>query len=254
MLAICTPAVEKPEWRYLKSLFILRTPGGFIFKDQPGKQGVDAAHNQLVEWFLYSTKLEWMFMLDSDACLHSLTLQRLMSWEKPLVSALAFGRQAPHVPIVYSEERTTIDGQVEWHCCLQAVTAWLGKHPQLCAVNSPAVLVDRPDDALFQVARTGTHCTLVHRSVLEAIEPPWFKRFGRGHRAGAGSDFYFHGKAIKAGFESFVDLSVVAGHLLGNWCLGPLDFLAWSSISDYSEDDRKIVIEGEHRSSLSKEE
>lgn len=245
MIAICVPAVHKPEWRYMLSLFKLRVPGGFMFKHQPGKQGVDAAHNQLIEWFLYSTKIEWMLMTDSDACLHSLTLQRLMSWEKPLVSALSFGRQAPHVPIVYSEERTSIDGQVEWRCQLEVVTSWLGRYPQLSTLNSPSLLVERPDDALFPVARTGTHCTLVHRSVLEAIEPPWFKRFGRGRRAGAGSDFYFHGKAREAGFESYVDLSVIAGHLLGNWCLGALDFIAWASISDYSEGDRKIVIEGE---------
>lgn len=244
-IAICTPAVEKPEWRYLKSLFILRVPGGFIFKDQPGKQGVDEAHNHLIEWFLYNTKLAWMLMLDSDACLHSLTFQRLMSWDKPLVSALAFGRQGPHIPIVYGKSRTAIDGVSEWLCAIPEVTAWLGKYPELCTLNTPGFLVERPDDALFPVQRTGTHCTLVHRSVLEAIEPPWFKRSGRGAQAGAGSDFYFHEKAFASGVDAFVDLSVVAGHLLGNWCIGALDFLAWHAITDYSGEGMNIVIEGE---------
>jgi len=245
MIAICTPAVEKPEWRYLMSLFTLRTPSGFIFKHQQGKQGVDEAHNHLIEWFLYNTKLEWMLMLDSDACLHSMTLERLMSWEKPLISALAFGSKAPYIPILYAEERIAIDGVSEYRSDIGPVMAWLGKHPDLCTLNSPAVLLERPDDALFPVSRTGTHCTLVHRTVLEAIEPPWFKRSGRGSRAGAGSDFYFHQKAIAAGCESFVDLSVIAGHLAGDWCIGALDFLAWSAITDYSAGGQIVGIQGE---------
>ena len=101
-------------------------------------------------------------------------------------------------------------------------------------------------DSLVEVDGCGMHFTMIRRDVFEAIEPPWFVRAGRGKRAGAGSDFYFHGHAIEeAGIESFVDLSVVAGHLLGNWCIGALDFLAWHSITDYSDGGSRIGIEGE---------
>jgi len=233
-VAICTTWGREPHPRYWKSLLGLRVPGGWVYQDIQGKQGVDEGHNWLIRWFLEESGCEWMLHVDSDAVLHPGTLERLLSWDEPLVSALAFRRKGPRCPVVYIGQVEGDEEEVFWKD-LGGTRAWLETHLELLVLNGPAMVEERPDDALIAVDRTGAHCLLTHRRVFEAMEPPWFRRVGSGAKVGSGSDFWFHREAQAAGFTSWVDRSVIAGHLNGDWCVGGLDFLAWDSITDWGE-------------------
>lgn len=228
-IAVCTTGIGSPNWRYVESVMGLRAPGRFTFKRIYGKDGVAGGHNRLIEWFL-ATDNDWMLHLDADACIHPYTLERLLSWDEPLVSALAFKRVAPYVPVVFIGE-TNRSG--EYDLAIDQVREWAKEHPDLLTMNKPELTHPRPDDALLAVDRTGTHCTLTHRRVFEAIDPPWFECSGQNAFYGAGSDLNFHAKAQAAGFTSYVDLSVVAGHLNGDYCVGLLDFMAWDTITEW---------------------
>ena len=238
-VCICTVAAGSPSWPYLNSIFQLKAPGTKMFRQVGAREGVDQAHNRLIQWFLEETAYDWILSVDSDAVLHPDTLLRLLSWEKSFVSALAFKRSPPFPPVVYTEPQ---GDEVDCRRPIQDILRWIGSHPQLLELRRLVVIEPRPDDALFEVIRGGAHCLLTHRSVLEGIDPPWFMREGEGAEEGYGSDFAFYRKARDAGFTTYVDLSVVAGHLTGGLCIGALDFLVWSNTGIWSADGNSLDI------------
>lgn len=234
-LAVSVAAGGPPTWGLLRSLVGLRGPGdgGYIFTAAEGL-AVEQARNLLVERFL-ATPAQWLLFLDRDAIVHPLTAIRLMSWNVPIVAALAFTRAKPHAPTVYAganpEEagREMVGFRVNW----DETRAWLLGHAAL-QTDDPVVLAERPDDALTPVDFTGMHCTLIRRDVLEGLLPgPWFQRVHPvGGPRGAGEDYWFCRKAAEAGFGIFVDRSVQAGHLAGDSSIGGLSFLAWDAITN----------------------
>jgi hypothetical protein len=234
-LAVMTPAGGPPTWGFTRSLFGLRGPGdgGFAFTVAEGL-GVEQARNLLVERFLASPA-RWLLFVDRDAVLHPLTAIRLLSWNVPIVAALAFARTEPPTPTVYagaSPQDTDADlvgYRVNW----EETRSWLLAHAEL-QTNAAVVLAERPDDALVEVDFTGMHCTLIRRDVLERLQPgPWFERVHPiGGARGAGEDYDFCRKARAAGFPIGVDRSVQAGHLAGERSIGGLAFLAWDAITD----------------------
>ena len=61
----------------------------------------------------------------------------------------------------------------------------------------------------------GGGCLLVHRRVLEALSPPWF-RFetdGEGRRILTPEDFFFCRNAVAGGFRVFLDTDRICGHI-----------------------------------------
>jgi hypothetical protein len=81
-----------------------------------------------------------------------------------------------------------------------------------------------PEPELMEVDGCGMHFCLIRRDVIEAIEPPWFKR----NQAGAGEDFYFCRKVKEAGFGIYLDLSVQTGHVCGDdFIVGIKELLAF---------------------------
>jgi len=231
-VCICTVAAGEPNWHFTESVFTLKAPGLKLFRHIAGKQGVDDGHNRIIEWFLGHTEFEWMLSLDSDAKVHRQTLMRLLSWDVKCVSALAFQRVPPFPPVCYTERHPV--NKEFFGRPIQRVAEWIGKHPELIHQSRAIVLDPRPDDALWEVVRGGAHCLLTHRSVLEAIEPPWFVRTGKNVKEGSGADFTFHRKAREAGFKTYVDMSVVAGHTTGGLVIGALDFLVWNAVGTWN--------------------
>ena len=240
-LAVATAAGGLPSWQYMKSILGLRGPGdgGYGFITAEGL-GVEQARNLIVERFLASPA-DWLLMVDRDAVLHPMTALRLMSWNVPVVAALAYSRQFPPMPTVYrGAHREDIEngtGLVRYRIQYQETLAWVAAHAEL-QVDGPVLLDERPDDALVEVDFTGMHCTLIRRDVLERLRPgPWFERVHPiGGPRGAGEDYYFCRKAAEAGFGVYVDRSVQAGHLAGERSIGSLAFLAWGTINNGGTD------------------
>jgi hypothetical protein len=195
---------------------------------------VEQGRNLLVERFLESPA-RWLLFVDRDAVLHPMTAIRLMSWNVPVVAALAFSRTEPPTPTVYAGEDPAEQDEprrayrINW----EETRQWLLLHPEL-QTNHPMVLADRPDDALVGVDFTGMHCTLIRRDVLEGLRPgPWFERIHPvGGPKGCGEDYFFCRRALEAGYGVYVDRSVLAGHLAGDRSIGARAFLAYDAILD----------------------
>jgi len=223
------PTLGAPTWALLESLLALRAPDGFHFVRR-GPLAVDVARNELVETFLkLPATYTHLLMVDSDAMIHPDTLQRLLSWEAPVVGALAFTRYGPLYPTVYRTESKEQPGS--FRVRMDEVKEFVDKHRELVS-SRPVVLTPRPPDALMEVDRTGCHCLLIRRDVLEAIERPWFvAEVMRRNR----EDFYFCEKVQEAGFRVYVDLSCMAGHMYGERSLAALDFLVWDASSEYAD-------------------
>ncbi len=223
-------AVGPPTWAFVGSLFKLQKPAQWTYR-RIGPLAVDVARNRLVEEFLLGHE-DWLLMVDADAELHPATLTRLLSWGRPLVAALAFSRYGPCFPTVY---RGQDDGQAGFIIRRSEVREWLRVHPEL--VTSNAMCLDpAPDDALMPVDRSGCHCVLVHRSVLDAISPPWFEMRRNFHREGAGEDFFFFQRCQEVGVQAYVDLSCMAGHAAGERMIAGLDFVVWDYAMTKSAD------------------
>lgn len=237
-------AVGPPTWSFVGSLIKLQKPGKWTYR-RVGPLAVDVARNRLVREFLKSTD-DKLLMVDADAVLHPATLSRLLSWQQPIVSALAFSRYGPMFPTVYRGRPA--NGAAGHIIQLDAVREWLRAHPDLIS-SEPVVLASNSREALFQVDRTGCHCVLIDRSVFEAVAAasppgePWFKAREDGGSAaaesGAGEDFYFFEQVEKAGIPAYVDLGCMAGHAYGERTLAGQDFLVWDYASEYGANQQE---------------
>lgn len=228
-LMIAVPHLGDPPWPFVESLLSLKVPNGYRFLRR-GPVPVDIARNDLVRAFLASDK-DHLLMVDSDAVLHPLTVERLLSWDKPVVAALAFMRKGPMMPTVYRGAREGYPGAFQTRTA--EVHEFIQRYPALLS-SKPVVLEPRPDDALYDAERTGCHCVLIQRQVLEAIQPPWFVR---DPETNAKEDFYFYEQVIAAGFQVFVDFSCIAAHLYGDRPLAALDHIVWDASSEYEGDN-----------------
>ena len=152
---------------------------------------VAAARNGIVRHFLAGT-CDWLFMVDDDMRFPPDVLPALLAHadprERPIVGGLCF--------------KVHRDGDVEPTLYRLA----LEPHTHL------RVVADWQRGALVQVDATGAACLLVHRSVFEAMEDPWF---ATGELAGEqlGEDTTFCLSARRAGFPIHVASSVDVGHV-----------------------------------------
>lgn len=152
---------------------------------------VHAARNGIVRHFLAGTA-EWLFMVDDDMAFPPDVLPALLAHadptERPIVGALCFKvhRSGDIEPTLYRLA-------TEPHTHLRVVRDWQA-------------------GALVQVDATGAACLLVHRSVFEAMDAPWF---GSAVLAGEelGEDTSWCLSARQAGFPIFVASSVDVGHI-----------------------------------------
>lgn len=212
-------------WSIVKSLVGLETPNndGYALLPTPPANPEDT-WNYAAQTFLDSG-YEWLLSIHDDTVFAPKTLVRLLSHDKPLISALAFNRHVPCLPFVYgrwtdrTKDLATIEGE--------ETMKWLQDHMDAMA-TLPVVLEPCPSDALRSVVFTSLSCCLIHRTVIKAIHPPWFLW---NKDSSGGEDTRFFKLAKAAGFQGWVDRSVVVGHLRGeDEPVGPLDFFAWAAI------------------------
>ena len=172
--------------------------------------------------------------MHNDVVVAPETLTRLLSWNKPLVSALVFMRTNPIVPHIWKTYANDTSGRMVMR--INDTRDWFYNHKEY--IRSGAFVMEpRPDDALAPIDFTSTSCTLIHRSVLEAMQKIigdlWFVMDD--DLAGGGEDRRFFTVAKEAGFDAFVDRSCVAGHLVGDIPTSSFDFIAWDSVSTFTD-------------------
>lgn len=224
-----TPHLGGPTWAFTESLLGLKASDGFRFVRR-GPLAVDVARNELVHAFLALPETyTHLLMVDSDAMIHPQTLERLLSWDVPIVAALAFVRYGPCMPTVYRGKKEDTPGA--FLVRMQEVHEYVDKHRELMS-SKPVVLEPRPPDALYEVDRTGCHCVLIRRDVLETVPAPWFVADATGRNR---EDFYFYEQAQKAGYRVYVDLSCMAAHLYGDRPLAAMDHMVWDASAEYAD-------------------
>lgn len=219
LLWIPTANVRPESWLQVEGYMNQRLPDGYSLRFRTSKpsRNVTETWNGVVSEFLASGA-EWLWGVHDDIVTHPYTLERLLSWDKKLVSGLVFHRKYPALPHIWIEGKDELQ-QVE------ETKRWFMAH-QDYIITGPVVMQPRPEDALVEASWSSTSCVLIHRSVLEDMGGNWFSFEGDGERA-YGEDVRFYKTAKQAGHQLYVDRSVVAGHLFGIQPTGAMDFMLW---------------------------
>jgi GT2 family glycosyltransferase len=126
---------------------------------------------------------DWLFFLDSDMEPRPDTIQRLLAWDVPIVSAMAFKRTQPYSPCFYPEVK--FDGE---KAELRTADDWT--------------------EGLAEVEGVGMACCLIKNEVFKQTPQPWF--FPMPVLA---EDLGFCKRAREAGFKVYVDTSFYCGHV-----------------------------------------
>lgn len=194
-----------------------------------GANNVRYSWNKVVKDFLANDS-EWLFSTHNDVVFEPDTLLRLLSWDKPLVSALIFMRNSPVTPHAWNSYQRS----PEYIDRIEDTRNWFFEHRDYIKFG-PFVMDPRPNDALKEIAFTSTSCTLIHRSVLEGmretVKDLWFE--WDDDYNGGGEDRRFFENAKNCGFQPYIDMSCVVGHLVGDIPTSAADFIAWDSVSSF---------------------
>ena len=219
---------KSPAWPVITSWLTTDWPCEHTWlRSIPGD--IEWIWNEVVRNFLKSDS-DYLWSTHEDIQYIPGTLKRLLSWDKPLVSALTFLRHTPTAPMVWHEYE---GGDGVYAMRVKDTREWFYKHPEYIK-QGPFIMDPKPEDALEEVSFTATACTLIHRSVFEAMkefcDDKWFVLDHK--QQGGGEDRRFHEIAAMAGFPGYVDRSNVVGHMVGDVAADAFDFIAWDSISD----------------------
>lgn len=173
-----------------------------------GNRPADVARNEIIK----QLEKDWLFLMDADQTFAPETLMKLLSWDLPIVSGLYF--KSPGIPFphcyMYAFKGNPKE-QMDAHFyapVINPIAPFLLKHKDKLR-GGEAVILPSTREELIECDGIGAGCILVHRRVLDAIEPPWFQ-YNEG--TFIGEDFYFCRKVQAAGFKIFVDPGVICGH------------------------------------------
>jgi hypothetical protein len=142
-------------------------------RNQLGQQALDGGYTHL--WFM-----------DDDHSFGPDLLERLLAWEKPLVTPMCLQRVYPFAPVSY-----------------------VPAPPELAHLGDfvPIDLGDQPGGGLVELAVGGAAGMLIRRDVLEATARPWFEYGDQSE------DILFCQKAQEAGYTLWGDLGAKLGHI-----------------------------------------
>lgn len=154
------------------------------FRTYTKGQPIDAARNTLVQK-MQETNCDWVFFLDSDVLCPGDTIQRLLSHRLPIVSGLYYTRHSPINPAMWRDA---------------------GDKAHFLPIN------DFQIGTLIEADVIGMGCCLIHRSVFDKLQKPYFKWTNGFQENGVSEDFYFCNQAKSQGFHIFVDTSIMCEH------------------------------------------
>jgi hypothetical protein len=211
-LAIVVPHTGSVSMQWAIRLATLDAPHHHIVTKS--NAAVDLARELAVEDALEAAP-EWVLFLDSDVVPPTDVFYRLQRHGRRVVSGLYYvDGEMPHPAAWVLDENDT---------------------PSSVAVEDGRLVVEedgepsvlgRDEDGLVTVDAIGLGCVLVHRSVFETLDKPWF-RWTRGYEehpwdlrhdgevAGVSEDFYFCHALADAGYDVHLDTSVRCAHEKG---------------------------------------
>jgi hypothetical protein len=209
-LAVVVPHTGNVSMRWAIRLATLDMPPHHIVTKSTA--AIDLAREQTVEDAL-ETGAEWLLFVDSDVIPPVEAFGQLRRHDRPVVSGLYYvdGDQ-PH-PAAWVLDEMENPSSVS-----------IDDEGRLVVDDDGTAVVRDPDEnGLFTVDAIGLGCVLVHASVFDEIEKPWF-RWTKGYEdhpwdlrqmgevGGVSEDFYFCHKLSDAGYEIHLDTSVRCAH------------------------------------------
>jgi hypothetical protein len=132
---------------------------------------------------------DYLFMIDDDMICPDDMFQKLYAHDKDIVAALAFTRNYPHRPVMYS----ALEGYDP-----VARKEYFKNH----------VIQNYPKGELVECDAVGFGAVLIKTWTLHKMEKPWFMS-----TCGTGEDILFCYKAKKIGARVFMDTACSIGHL-----------------------------------------
>ncbi len=219
-------------WRGILGLTVY---GGRFIASEKGYSAPEAARDIFRRYLKEGTESH-LLMVDDDSVLAPETITRLASRNLPVVGALTWGAGLPTAPVLFRGFQGVYQGKhPSWQVARKDVGAWFdipavqkeilehqGSAGYITEYNGP--------EALSRVDAIGFHCVLIRRDVLEAIGEPYCE----GNEVGVREDFDFSERAIRAGFDLYVDKSVIAGHTIVH-SIRPLDWYVYESAREQQE-------------------
>lgn len=167
------------------------------------REMIDAARNNLASTFL-QTPTEWVFWMDSDMVFQKETLVELfkVAEEKDakMVTGVYYQRKGQNLPVLWSRDVPLSNGELA-----AAGDTKYKENKYLGAFTFPHKDKKEP----FIVHAAGFGCFLVHRSVLEKMDPPYFRFM---HQQ-CSEDFYFCIQAKELGYTLWAVPSMTLGHI-----------------------------------------
>lgn len=185
------------------TLVCLQYPEGTKFCTVTNKPA-DEARNEIIR----TLQEEWLLFVDADVVVPAETFRRLSSWGEKVVSGVSYMRSGKPDPQVYRYDKQ--EAGAHWYKpMVQDIANYLARHKDDITKPMAARVIPATRDELLECDGVGADCLLVHKSVLDAIKPPWFK-FDTGKQSG--EDFFFCRAIQDAGFKIWCDPGVQCGH------------------------------------------
>lgn len=209
-IGICGERVDLPDFEASKDAILARCASHVGRVHVARGHRVDRNRDAIVLEFMSDPqKPDWLLFLDSDMTFPSDIVFRLLNWRLPVVGGLYFHRKWHH-PLVFKDAGKRLD---QWGRMIHTHEFIRDEvHDFLVAAGVPrrdqAVAIERPD-RLLQCGAIGTGAMMIHRSVLEAMDGPWFEYA----EFAESEDLSFCRKVRAMDLPVYVDLGTICGHL-----------------------------------------
>jgi hypothetical protein len=211
-IAIVVPHTGTVSMRWAIALATLDMPHHHIVTKSTA--AIDLARELTVEDAL-DTNPEWLLFLDSDVIPPQDVFGRLRRHNKPVVSGLYYVDGDVVHPAVWMLDENDSPSAVE-----------VDDSSLIYERDGSASRLEPGADGLMTVDAIGFGCVLIHASVFQEVERPWF-RWTKGYdehpwdlrhqegTTGISEDFYFCHKLAEAGYDVHLDTSVRCAHEKG---------------------------------------
>jgi len=175
---------------------------------------IDENRNDIIQDFLKKSKCEWLLFLDDDMLfprnVAEVMVRSALREDAPIVCGLYFHTMygTPHL---YRESASHTS---DWHRASvgydplsEEVHAFLKDND--VPSNNNAMWLSKANDQIIDIDAGGTGLSIIHRSVFEKMDVPWFKT-----EVDTGGDLMFFKRAKDLGIKIVGDMSIIAGHLI----------------------------------------
>jgi hypothetical protein len=153
-----------------------------------GRMHVHVAREMMAEHCVTNGH-DYLYMIDDDMVCDDHLFEKLYEADKDIVAPLAFTRNYPHKPVMYS--------------CIEGFDPVIQKDH----FTNYAVM-KYPKDKLVRCDAVGFGAVLIKAKVLHGTKKPWFQ-----NPSSTGEDIHFCYQARKFGFETWMDTRLKLGHV-----------------------------------------